>query len=487
MKLTFRATFLGILLTFIAVTLSVVGASSYFSARFTAHDLTAQLLEQTSARVEQQVQKLIARATDQSALNRRLLEAGRLETSDFSGIIAYWLPAMSVSPELSSLFIGSEATGESTGVSRLQGKLSIWQSNVNPTTRVLEQRDFWPEGYPSTPYAFDPTKPAPDIRTRPWYVAARAAKRPIWTETYSFLGVSGAAATSGVTYATPIYRAPEPSVARDGTLIAVLSADFDLKALSTFLETLRIGRTGFAFVIERRADGSERVIARPAASGEHSDGLVAALLGASRVTKTQGAVHFEHQQTRYIGSVRELGGSDSPPWRIGIVVPDADVMERVDRSNAISVAVALGGFFLAIVMGVYVARQVARPLEQLSKEMSAIAALQLEPRPIAHSIVLEVDRVAVATEEMKTGLRSFQKYVPADQVRALLSSKREAELGGERRRVTVYFSDIADFTQISERITPEAMLEQLREYFGILDSEIHARSGTVDKIGRAHV
>ena len=103
-----------------------------------------------------------------------------------------------------------------------------------------------------------------------------------------------------------------------------------------------------------------------------------------------------------------------PPWSVAIIVPEDEVIGRVERANRINLVVALASFLLALGFGVWVARQVARPLEKLAGEMAAIAHLRLEPRPIAHSFVLEVDRVAVAAEEMKTGLRSFQKYVPQD-------------------------------------------------------------------------
>jgi adenylate cyclase len=483
-KFTFRATFLGILLMFIAVTVALVGISSYYNARFTADDLSTQLMQQTSARVEEQVQKLLTAAVDESATSRRLLDAGRLHTDDVTDLVRYWLEAVAVHRELSAMFVGMESAGQSSGVSRLQKRLSIWQSSVNASTGRLEEREFWPEGYPSTPYAYDPAKRTVDIRTRPWYVAAKAAHHSIWSETYAFLGVGSTGEVQGVTYAEPVY-------AKDGALRGVLAADFDLKGLCAFLQTLHVGERGFAFVIERRADGSERLIAHPdahlltaansGATGAIADSRVRALRAAGGAPAGFQTIHFSDGGERYFGVYHPLAGADAPPWRIGIVLPEADVLARVNRSNAITLAIALGAFGLAIVFGVWVARQVARPLEALSGEMARIADLELATRPIAHSIVLEVDRVAMATEEMKAGLRSFQKYVPSDLVRSILSSGREASLGGERRRVTIYFSDIVDFTTISERLSPEALVEHLRAYLGAMNGSILERGGTVDK------
>jgi adenylate cyclase len=124
---------------------------------------------------------------------------------------------------------------------------------------------------------------------------------------------------------------------------------------------------------------------------------------------------------------------------------------------------------------------VAQPLERLAQEAAAIGNLRLEPEPIAHSLVLEVDRLALAMEEMKTGLRSFQKYVPADLVRALMESGEEARRGGERRTVTVYFGDIVNFTGIAEQLAPEVLVEQLSEYLNALSEGIRTCGGTVDK------
>jgi adenylate cyclase len=82
---------------------------------------------------------------------------------------------------------------------------------------------------------------------------------------------------------------------------------------------------------------------------------------------------------------------------------------------------------------------------------------------------------------MKTNLRSFQKYVPADLVRTLLLSKQEASLGGELRTLTIFFSDIASFTNFSEQLSPHELVKHLGEYLGAMSEVVAAAGGTVDK------
>jgi len=82
---------------------------------------------------------------------------------------------------------------------------------------------------------------------------------------------------------------------------------------------------------------------------------------------------------------------------------------------------------------------------------------------------------------MKSGLRSFIKYVPDELVRRLLSSGKEAVLGGEIRRLTIFFSDIEGFTSHSEQVPPDVLVHELATYFEILSGRLREHSGTIDK------
>jgi adenylate cyclase len=82
---------------------------------------------------------------------------------------------------------------------------------------------------------------------------------------------------------------------------------------------------------------------------------------------------------------------------------------------------------------------------------------------------------------MKASLRSFGHYVPKELVRSLLAAGRDAELGGERRLLSLHFSDVADFTAISEGMSPEALVEAMGRYFELMTDTITSQGGTVDK------
>ena len=54
-------------------------------------------------------------------------------------------------------------------------------------------------------------------------------------------------------------------------------------------------------------------------------------------------------------------------------------------------------------------------------------------------------------------------------------------MGGEKRRATVYFCDLANFTSVSEKMAPEELVRHLADYFGAFSDDILAAGGTVDK------
>ena len=499
MKLPFRAAILGILITLILTTLATVGISSHVYARLAAADLSKQILEQVSLGIDRHVERLISNASERSRMAARLLETGHYSQRDLNGLLQFWAASLEASPGLTSSFIGLAKTGEAAGVSRLEdGRLSIWQTTADSSTGSLRLKEFWLPDYPNSPFRESSGNDAPDIRGRPWFTAAQRAGRSIWTETYVFLGVGKIKHVLGLTYAIPILD-------RDRHLESVISVDLDLAALCGYLKGLDVGGGGFAYIVEKRKEGL-RVVAHPrpellTLSSERGpfqdpqlvpiesirDGRIRAMLdkldkvnfGKDNPKPT--SVRFDFEGENYLGTFHVVSGNDKPHWIICTVLPEEEILGFAHQANRSTLLVTLGAMIIAILIGVYVSGQVARPLEHLASEAAKVGHLRLAAQPVAHSFVLEVDRLAVASEEMKSGLRSFRKYVPAELVRRLIDSGQDARLGGERRWLTIFFSDIENFTTISENSNPEALVEQLSDYFDIFNREILANAGTIDK------
>lgn len=77
--------------------------------------------------------------------------------------------------------------------------------------------------------------------------------------------------------------------------------------------------------------------------------------------------------------------------------------------------------------------------------------------------------------------KMFGRYVSDDVVEHLLRSGAALDLGGQEREVTVLFSDIRNFTTLSERLTAPMVVEMLNEWFTRINGTILQNGGTIDK------
>ncbi len=75
----------------------------------------------------------------------------------------------------------------------------------------------------------------------------------------------------------------------------------------------------------------------------------------------------------------------------------------------------------------------------------------------------------------------FQQYVAPSVVDELLKDPSKLKLGGEKRTMTVFFSDIRSFTTYSEKHTPEQVVDVLNEYLDAMTLCIFKWKGTLDK------
>ena len=78
-----------------------------------------------------------------------------------------------------------------------------------------------------------------------------------------------------------------------------------------------------------------------------------------------------------------------------------------------------------------------------------------------------------------TGL--FGQYVPPELVREMAKNPEKIDMTGETREMTVLFSDIRGFTQISEGLDPKQLTQMMNEFLTPMTKIIHEHRGTIDK------
>jgi adenylate cyclase len=83
---------------------------------------------------------------------------------------------------------------------------------------------------------------------------------------------------------------------------------------------------------------------------------------------------------------------------------------------------------------------------------------------------------------------AFRQYLSPAVIEQLIEHPERLKLGGEKRTVSIFFSDIQGFTGISEGLDPEELIALLNEYLSAMTDILQEEGGTVDKyIGDAIV
>ncbi|MEM7180037.1 MAG: adenylate/guanylate cyclase domain-containing protein [Spirochaetota bacterium] len=90
-------------------------------------------------------------------------------------------------------------------------------------------------------------------------------------------------------------------------------------------------------------------------------------------------------------------------------------------------------------------------------------------------------RIFAEEENVKYIRTTFSKFVSEDVVDELLKDPTKISLGGSKREITIFFSDIRGFTTMSEALSPEELVQFLNEYLSEMTEIVIQYKGTIDK------
>jgi adenylate cyclase len=467
-----------ILAVLLMVTAGFIGWLGYSSSHLTIKRLTEKEFALADGTATHEVRDFLNdpanRLLDELSLRAR---RGMLKLNDDRALGFDLAERLRVNTTLAWISYSDARTGHFVGVWRTADNAVVLNITTPGQGEPHEQviaRDGTVTPYQRThPKDYDP-------RDHSWFKNAVGAESTVWSAPYTF--VDG---DKGITAS----RAWRPI---DGGVPAgVFTVDFYLKDLEALLDSVAAHFTdehgkieGFSAILEPDGD--------LVCSSEHPDsaGITTALANWVRTHPNFKNVNGEASSTLvpirvgptlYLTAIAHLTTPSGLKCIVAGMVPKSVFFSSIERAAGQMALVGLTALGLAVLAGFFIAYRVSEPLRILGNDLAKIGQFYLAPQKTPWSMVREVNQLYDATDRMKSGLRSFIKYVPDDLVRQLLSSGKEAVLGGEIRRLTVFFSDIEGFARHSENVAPNVLVQELAVYFEILSRRLRQHSGTIDK------
>jgi adenylate cyclase len=394
-----------------------------------------------------------------------LAARGALPFEDRDRLAAVFAEELRVAPLLH--FVGyGDVSGWYVGAVRY-GADEIVEYIADPQVDggVPRQTAIAPDGSRSAPSVVD-IKPY-FATTRPWFKQGIASPGTVWSPFYNFF--------SGGVGVSCMNRFTAPGASAPG---GVFHADLQLQGIEAFLATMRIGKHGAVFLVDR--DG-RRLVTPPGENVPYAAAAIdaAAPQRAAATLDRPAAISAGGRGYEVVfvplPSVGDIG------LTIGVVVDLADISRGAYRHAAVAGGVALVTILLAVWCGRSLSSRISRPIAAIADDLARVGAFNISAEPSPHSFVREISELGRSVDRMKASLRSFAHYVPTDLVRTLLARGQEAELGAEHRRLTIHFSDVADFTSISEGMDPDRLIEVTGRYFELMTGALARHGGTVDK------
>ena len=133
---------------------------------------------------------------------------------------------------------------------------------------------------------------------------------------------------------------------------------------------------------------------------------------------------------------------------------------------------------IGIILSLRVARLISRSLSSLTASARQIGDLELHAR--ASPLPYRRDQYAGGALGRRARRSStFALYVPRELVRRIVASGQAAAGSAARQEVTVLFTDIRDFTTISERHSPEEVVALLSAYFQLMNDIVERHNGVI--------
>ncbi|MBD3880309.1 diguanylate cyclase [Phormidium tenue FACHB-886] len=375
----------------ICLAVSLAGYFSFLNGQQAVGELANQLLEEVGDRVVLRLDSYLQTPHLLNQLNADGVQSGELDLNDLNTLQRRLFLQHQQFKSITSLAIANPQ-GEFRTILRVDPqadparyRLGPVQISVADVTDRNQVRVYKPDSQGNS-VQFLKILPNFDVRNRPWYRDAIRTGEAGWTEVDQI----GRTHLLGISAYQPVYKPDSDD------LLGVFSANVSLSEIGKFLATLKVGKSGEVFILERNglqlansiqelpykaSTQDQNTVAFQRLPVEESDSPL--VKNASRYLKKQfGSFAAMQSQQRLRFTIdgeaqfllvlpyRDEMGID---WLIVVVAPEADFLGQIQENTRTTVLVCLGAAIGAIALGVFTSQWITRPILRLSLASQRVA------------------------------------------------------------------------------------------------------------------
>jgi two-component system sensor histidine kinase ChiS len=389
----------------------LTGWLSFRNSQSAVNDLASQLRSEVASRIQQNINNYLAIPLAINRMNSNAVNLNQLNVQDMASVTRYFWHQRNLfdSVTMTSTFVGSPG-GEFTGIGfQTDGSWKIGRSGKT-TKGNFYAYSLDTEGNPATLLtqgkAYDPRK-------RPWYQGAINARKPYWSDIY--IDFNDPKLT--ITLSQPVYS-------QTGQLNAVVGVDFVLTQIGEFLQSLKVGKSGKTFIMERSGllvatstsqqtyQLNQKTVKRFKAEDfetpliKETSAYLHQYFGNLTNIKKSEQLDFLIGHDRVFLQVLPFSDGNGLDWLIVVVVPEKDFMEQIDSNTRTTILLCVAALIIAIVIGILTAQLIVIPIFQLNKSAHAIASGQFDQK-VNRKNIKELNLLSQSFNQMAQQLQAY--------------------------------------------------------------------------------
>ncbi|WP_413173926.1 PAS domain S-box protein [Anabaena azotica] len=392
----------------------LVGYFSYRSGQESVNQLTTEIRTQTTNNVVQYLDHYLSIPVLINRINADAFHLGYLKIDNTSQLEKYFYNQLQQFPTVSHIMLGTEQ-----GIFLVANRNplpSLFLSNPTQPSQV----QIYQVNRNGQKIRLIKTLENFNLKSRPWYLTAVQVGKPVRIPIFRVQDNSELSLNSSY----PIYNLNKDK------LLGVFSAASDLSYLHKFMGSLRIGKTGRVFVIERNglligASTNQLPYRKKQHNGKIHVEQIKAIDSQDTLIKATSRYLFDkfgsfkninkslqldffksnHKERQFVQIVpyKDDLGLD---WLIVVVVPESDLTTTIEKNNKHTILLCGLTFLTATGMGILTTKWITRPISRISQASQSIARGELNQPLSQDQIITEIKILSTSFNAMSEQIQN---------------------------------------------------------------------------------